>query len=155
MKLVCNISKAEKGEIILKYNGFLADTLDLSKTYDVEIKEYKSKRSIDSNKMFWGILEKIKEVTDNDLMDLYIDILEKANAKYDYLMVLPDAVEELKKCFRAVKVMEYRNYNGKNMAVVKVWIGSSKYNTKEMSILIDKALQVAAEYGISIDTSEL
>ena len=70
-------------------------------------------------------------------------------------MVLPDAVEELKKCFRAVKVLEYRQYNGKDMAVVKVYSGSSKFNTKEMSVLIDKALQIASEYGISIDISEL
>ena len=95
--------------------------------------------------------QKIAEETDNDLMDLYIDVLEKASAKYEFLLVLPEAIEKLKQNFRAVKTLEYRDYNGKQMAVVKVFYGSSKFNTKEMSILIDKALQIASELGIVVE----
>lgn len=154
MKLIGEISKADEGIIIINYNGFLTEKIDLEKVYDIEIKEHKSKRSLESNRMFWGILQKIKEVTDNDLMDLYVDILEKCDAKHEFLLVLPETIEHLKKVFRVVKILEYRDYNNKQMAVVKAWIGSSKYNTKEMSLLIDKALQIASEYNISIDTSE-
>ena len=87
-------------------------------------------------------------------MDLYVDILEKCDIKHEFLLVLPEAIEHLKKVFRAVKVLEYRDYNGKQMAVIKAWIGSSKFNTKEMSLLIDKALQVASENNILIEFEE-
>lgn len=154
MKIIAEIQKADEGVIVANYEGFIPD-LDLSKTYDIEIKEHKSKRSIEANRMLWGILQQIKDVTDNDLMDLYISVLEKADAKHDFLMVLPETLEQLKKVFRAVKVLEYREYNGKQMAVVKAYIGSSKFNTKEMSLLIDKAIQVASENGIDIDLTDL
>lgn len=153
MKIIAEIQKANEGVIVANYEGFIPE-LDLSKMYDIEIKEHKSKRSLEANRMLWGILQKIKEETDNDLMDLYIEVLEKADAKYDFLMVLPETVEELKKVFRAVKILEYREYNGKQMAVIKAYIGSSKFNTKEMSILIDKAMQVASENGIAIDIND-
>lgn len=154
MKLTGEIIKADEGMLIISYNGFLTDELDLTKIYDIEVKEHKSKRSLEANCMLWGILQKIKEETDNDLMDLYIEVLEKADAKYDFLMVLSETVEELKKVFRAVKILEYREYNGKQMAVIKAYIGSSKFNTKEMSVLIDKAIQVASENGIAIDIDD-
>lgn len=154
MKLIAEIQKADDGVIVVNYEGFIPE-LDLSKMYDIEIKEHKSKRSIEANRMFWGILQQIKEVTDNDLMDLYISVLEKADVKHDFLMVLPETLDQLKKVFRAVKVLEYREYNGKQMAVIKAYIGSSKFNTKEMSLLIDKAIQMASENGITIDMTEL
>ena len=136
------------GEMTFTYFG-LKSELEIGEHY--EIKKYVSKRSLDSNRMLWGILQKIAEETDNDLMDLYIDVLEKASAKYEFLLVLPEAIEKLKQNFRAVKTLEYRDYNGKQMAVVKVFYGSSKFNTKEMSILIDKALQIASELGIVVE----
>ena len=154
MKILCEITKADSGIIIANYNGFIPE-IDKTKIYDVEIKEHKSKRSLESNRMFWGIIQQIKDATDNDLMDIYAEVLERCDVKHEYLLVLPETIEALKKVFRAVKILEYRDYNGKEMAVVKGWIGSSKFNTKEMSLLIDQAIKIAVENGVTIDTSEL
>lgn len=78
-------------------------------------------------------------------------MLEKSGAKYEYLMGLPNIVPELLKTFRAVKIVEYREYNGKNLAVLKCFYGSSKMNTKEMNNLLDTILDYASNIGLYLE----
>jgi len=150
--MIATLEKLDNGKIEFSYFGLKPKDMEIGTKYTIT--KYVKKRSLDSNRMFWGILQKISEETDNDLMDLYITLLEQSNAKYEFLLVLPETIEELKKVFRAVKVLEYRDYNGKQMAVVKAYIGSSKFNTKEMKKLIDKALQMASENNIVIEMED-
>lgn len=150
--MIATLEKLDNGKMEFSYFGLKPKDMEIGTKYTIT--KYVKKRSLDSNRMFWGILQKISEETDNDLMDLYITLLEQSNAKYEFLLVLPETIEELKKVFRAVKVLEYRDYNGKQMAVIKAYIGSSKFNTKEMKKLIDKALQMASENNIVIEMED-
>lgn len=150
--MIATLEKLDNGKMEFSYFGLKPKDMEIGTKYTIT--KYVKKRSLDSNRMFWGILQKIAEETDKDLMDLYITLLEQSNAKYEFLLVLPETIEELKKVFRAVKVLEYRDYNGKQMAVIKAYIGSSKFNTKEMKKLIDKALQMASENNIAIEMED-
>lgn len=118
------------------------------KTYTADFKEYKSKRSIEQNKLMWEIIDRIAKETNNDEWDIYCQGLEKANCKSEFLMVLPRAYETVKKTFRACKICEHREYNGKDMLIIKAFVGSSKYNVNEMNELINFFIQLAAEQGI-------
>ena len=137
------------------------EQLENNKIYKFEPKEYKSNRTIQQNKMMWKYLELIaqKELggrTDSDyVMELYAKMLEKSGAKYEYLMALPETIPELLKVFRTVKIVEYRDYNNKQMAVIKCFYGSSKMNTKEMKNLIDTILDYAYNIGLYIDKEEI
>ena len=124
--------------------------LELGKVYNVSFKKYRSCRSIEQNNLMWEIISRIAKETKNDDMDVYAYGLEKANAKFEFLMILPEALESVKQTFRAVKICESREYNNKNMLVVKAFIGSSKYDSKEMTQLIEYFIQLAAELGIYI-----
>ena len=64
-------------------------------------------------------------------------------------MCIPEALSTFKKEFRAVKEVERREYNGKEMVVCKCFTGSSKYNSKEMSLLIEGILDTLSEMGIN------
>ena len=150
--MIATLEKLDNGKMEFSYFGLKPKDMEIGTKYTIT--KYVKNRSLDSNRMFWGILQKIAEETDKDLMDLYITLLEQSNAKYEFLLVLPETIEELKKVFRAVKVLEYRDYNGKQMAVIKAYIGSSKFNTKEMKKLIDKALQMASENNIAIEMED-
>lgn len=150
--MIATLEKLDNGKMEFSYFGLKPKDMEIGTKYTIT--KYVKKRSLDSNRMFWGILQKISEETDNDLMDLYITLLEQSNAKYEFLLVLPETIEALKKVFRAVKVLEYRDYNGKQMAVIKAYIGSSKFNTKEMKKLINKALQMASENNIVVELIE-
>lgn len=151
MKINAEIHKIEDNFITLRADTQFLQGLETETKYSIEFKKYKSKRSLESNRLFWGILQQIKNETDNDLYDLYIETLIRCDVEYEFMLVLPEAIESLKKVFRAVKVLEYRDYNNKQMAVVKAWIGSSKFDSKCMSKLIDTAIQMAAENNVNID----
>lgn len=123
--------------------------MDLTKLYQVEIKEYKHKRTIEQNKKLWVLINEIAKATGNDEMQVYCSILEKANVKTDYIITAINMEETLKKSFRAVKFIRMQEVNGKECYVYKVYLGSSKMNTTEMSELLDITLNVCGELGIN------
>lgn len=126
--------------------------LDMDKTYICDIKEPTSKRSLHQNKLLWAIIHKIAKETYQDDMDVYCAVLERADALSDYVITATDMQDTLRKSFRGVKFIRIQEVNGKDCFVFKVYLGSSKMNTKEMTELIEITMQVANELGI--DTRE-
>jgi hypothetical protein len=124
--------------------------LEQGKKYNLEIKEHKTARSLEQNRMMWKIIQTIAKTTDNDETDIYIKGLEHANIKADFILGLPEIESNLRKMCRAVKIMESREINGKTMLVYKIYIGSSKFNVMEMTELIEFFIRLAAEYNIDI-----
>lgn len=116
--------------------------------YSVEFCKKGNNRSINQNSLLWALINEICKVTGFDDIELYCQLLEMANAKFEYMMVLPQALDLLKKQFRATKVVENRVYNDVDMLMVKVFYGSSTFTTKEMGQLIDITLNYASEYDI-------
>ena len=141
--------KKDNEFIILKTNNIWND-LQVGNMYNINFKKYHTNRSLQQNAMMWSIIQLIADETQNDEIDVYAEGLEKANCAYEYLMILPEALESVKKAFRAIKILESRDYNGKQMLVIKCFIGSSKYNVEEMNKLIEYFMQLAAELNINI-----
>ena len=75
-------------------------------------------------------------------------MLEEANVAYDYLLALPEAEQMNKKTFRVVRKIDEREVNGKTLNMYQYFIGSSKFNTQEMTELIEATLDKLAELGI-------
>lgn len=128
--------------------------LERDKEYAIEIKEIKSKRSLQQNRYMWALLHEIDVAMNGkptDEYEIYCMCLERANAKFDYIGCLPEAEQALKENFRAVKYIKDIDLNGKQGRMYKVFIGSSKMNVKEMNILIDAVLDVAQEVGVETD----
>ena len=126
--------------------------LDMDKFYICEIKEPKSKRSLEQNKLLWKLIHRIAKETYQDDMDVYCGVLERADALSDYVITAVDMEEALRKSFRGVKFIRMQEVNGKDCFVYKVYLGSSKMDTTEMNELIEITMQVCSEYGI--DTRE-
>ena len=122
--------------------------LDMDKLFVVEIKEPKSKRSLEQNKMLWQLIHAIAKETHQDDMEVYCSLLERADALSDYIITAYDMEDELRKCFRGVRFVRKQEVNGKECNIYKVYIGSSKMNTKEMTELLDITLQLCGELGI-------
>ena len=126
--------------------------LDMDKTYICDIKEPRSKRSLEQNKLLWSLIHRVAKETYQDDMDVYCAVLERADALSDYVITAMDMEEALRKSFRGVKFIRMQEVNGKDCWVYKVYLGSSKMNTAEMTELIDITMQVCSELGI--DTRE-
>ena len=120
--------------------------------YRIDCNVIKSKRSIEQNKLLWKMLHEInvargtERATDD--WNIYIEALERAGAKYEYIAVLPEAEKLLKDQFRAIKLMNSFEHNGRTFNSYKVFYGSSKMNTKEMTMLLETVLDMAAEMDI-------
>ena len=126
--------------------------LDMDKVYICEIKEYRSKRSLEQNKLLWKLIHRIAKETYQDDMNVYCAVLERADALSDYVITATDMGDALRKTFRGVKFIRMQEVNGKECYVWKVYLGSSKMNTAEMNELIEIAMQICGELGI--DTRE-
>ena len=130
----------------------------------VEVKERKSSRSLRQNAMMWALINKIAdeqsgEHTSEASMAVYCNLLQEANASFDWLLTNADKTELLKS-FRAVQDFGEREITAKNgekikMRVYKCFIGSSKFDTEEMEKVIECALRYCDELGITDSEVEL
>ena len=123
--------------------------LDASKKYIFEIKEPKNNRSLEQNRLLWVLVHKIAKQTFQDDMDVYCSALERADALSDYVITAIDMENSLRKSFRGVKFIRMQEVNGKECFVYKVYLGSSKMNSKEMTELLEIVYQMCGELGIA------
>lgn len=120
----------------------------------IELKEFKKKRSLNQNSMLWELIGEIS-VKENgnkvDTEDIYLQLIEQTGASVEFFLAIPEAEQTLRRLFRIVKVVDERIQNGKKLYVFKCWLGSSQFDTKEMSQLIDKTLERAEQDGIETE----
>ena len=141
----------------MKYFGTIKNLIpklmemDLDKYYDVSIKEPTNKRSLQQNKMLWSLIHSIAKATNQEDNDVYCGLLEKADALSDYIITAVEMEDALRKSFRGIKFMRMQEVNGKDCYIYKVYLGSSKMNTKEMTELLETAIQIASELEIEVD----
>lgn len=103
-------------------------------------------RTIKQNSYLWARLGNLNEyLTGGDPdgeMDLYIELLERAGAKVEYIMATEQTAEALKKLFRAMKIIGEAP-NG--MHSYKCYYGSSTFDTAEMARLLDELTELEYE----------
>lgn len=125
------------------------------KEYSLEISEIRQKRSLEQNRMLWALIHEIavnENAPINDDWEMYCYFLSLAKAKYTYISVVEDGLENLKKEVRALRVLSYeKRQNGKRFANCQVFLGSSKMNKEEMARLIDVVVGYAEELGIDTE----
>lgn len=121
----------------------------------ITLTDVAKKRSNEQNALLWKLIHEIAKHENshsNDDMELYCYFLEKANQHYTYLTVLKDALDTLKANARVVQVLGYERRPKENTvwAKCRVFFGSSEFDSKEMSVLIDTVLNYATELGIDV-----
>lgn len=124
--------------------------------YEVSIVKQKKGRSLAQNRYLWELLGQISIKENGDTsedINIYCQLIEQCGVKCEYMLIPAeeDVVNRLSRVYRAVKVLQTRQYNGKRMWMVKCFYGSSKMDTKEMSVLIDKTIERAEATGIDVE----
>lgn len=115
-----------------------------------------NKRTLRQNALMWELCELIAEVHnggrtgDITAYDVYVNAIEEYGSKYEYIQCLKQAEPLLRASFRAVKYIKPFDEE-KDLHIYKCFYGSSKFNTKEMSTLIDGLLDTAEALGIQTD----
>jgi hypothetical protein len=121
----------------------------VDRQYSVTVKEHKEKRTKDQNSYLWTLINELANVLRISKEECYLKMLKR----YGQMQVIKVVTEGLPILLRAVKYYDIISED-EHCTFVKVYMGSSEMNTREMSILIDGVISDCKEQGIQTDTPE-
>lgn len=113
--------------------------------YDLEVKEHRKRRSLDSNAYAWTLINKLADVMRIPAVEVYRQAIQDISGNSEIIPIKEEAVEQFKQAWShngigwicrdmgRSKIQGYRN--------LMVYYGSSVYDSKQMSDLIDHLVQ--------------
>lgn len=135
-------------------NKIITYLLEQAKEKQFEIKEYKPKRSLDSNAYCWVLCDKIaKELSKDGTVltkeKIYQDGILQIGT-FEPMIIEERAYENFKRVWENQGLGFLIQEVSKKDKCVKVhcYYGSSTYNTKEMSLLINLLVELAKSLNI-------
>jgi len=123
------------------------DIVSDGKELSVEIKQYRYKRSLDSNAYMWLLLNKMAAILHTTKDELYIEVLSRYGV-FTHVIVKENVVERVKAEWKSVRELGPVTIGGRVGAQLQCFFGSSTYDTKEMCTLIEGVVSEAKELGI-------
>lgn len=130
-------------------------TLKEGKQYEISIKEVKKKRSLNANAYCWTLISQIAtllKISKEEVYQSYIRDLGICKT----IEISDNAVSTIVKSWSmhgigwVADVLDYGQHEG--FKLVNLYYGSSSYNTRQMSALIDAIVQNCEEIGIETMT---
>lgn len=113
----------------------------------------KEKRTLDQNKYFWKLLDEIsmkvfgnKEKKNVD--KIYLQLLDEAEIKSVKAIVKHNDLTDLDEIAKRYEVIKQETIMHVVYDTIKIYKSSSNFNTKEMSVLIDKTISKAEMVGV-------
>ena len=115
------------------------------KAYDLTVKEHRKKRSLDANAYAWVLIGKLADAMRIPPTVVYNNAIQNIGGNYEVIPIREEAVEKFKEVWTKQglgwpcvdmgpsKIKGYRN--------LRAYYGSSTYDTRQMSILIDALIQ--------------
>ena len=115
------------------------------KVYDLEVKEHRKKRSLDANAYAWVLIGKLADAMMVPPTIVYINAIQNIGGNYEVIPVRDEAVDKFIEVWKKnglgwpcvdmgrSKIPGYRN--------LRAYYGSSTYDTRQMSQLIEALIQ--------------
>jgi len=125
--------------------------VEKGKQLSVEVKQYRQKRSLDANSYLWVLCQKIAEVIRSTKELVYQKTIREVG-QFEILPIREDAVETFIDRWSSkglgwfAEVLDDSKLPGYKKIIA--YYGSSVYDTREMSILIDEIVSQAKELNI-------
>ena len=119
--------------------------LDKDTIYDVKINKHREKRSLNANAYLWKLVTEIGNILNKSKEEVYLQMLIDYGQS-EMISIISEI--NVKGYFKYYKLAGTSILNGKEFNHYKIYKGSSEYNTKEMSILLEGAVQEAKNLGI-------
>lgn len=112
---------------------------------DIELSEHKEKRSLNANSYAWALIGKIADVLRTSKEEVYLNML-KRYGQSEIVSILSSI--EVEGYFKYYEVAGKSTLNNKEFTHYKIYKGSSEYDTKEMTVLIDGIVSEAKDLDI-------
>lgn len=158
--------KANSLKIALDYDGNVTLALSIDRAYApqlkteyakikdktlrVDIKQWREKRSLDANAYAWQLIGKLADVLSSPAAayskdDMYLMMLKR----YGQGGIVKIPRKDVERFTRAWKYCEeHEKLYDENAVYYRFWVGSSNYDTKEMSTFIDGIIDECKQVGI-------
>lgn len=114
----------------------------------ITVKQYREKRSLDSNAYAWVLMQKIAEAVQSDKWSVYLEMLAKYSRAFTHVIVRPDVVPRFEAEWRTVRNLGEITVNGQTGIQLQLYFGSSTFDTKEMSVFIDGLVEECRQLEI-------
>jgi hypothetical protein len=135
----------------------IIESIQKGKIYDIEIKLHRDKRSNDANSYMWKLCDEIAIATrDITRIDVYRDAVKQAG-KFDFILCKPEAVETFVHNWQSRGIgwiAEKTDVSTSGFQQIVCYYGSSVYDTKEMSVLLDFIVNEAQDLDIETRTPD-
>lgn len=153
-KLLGIIKDISNGGVIAQFhlNGSGNELGEMAeKELDLRITEHRGKRSLDANAYAWVLMDKLSEKTGVDKETIYRETIKNIGGNTDTVCLREDAAERFVSMWREKGLgwfCETFTSRLRGCTNVIVYYGSSTYDTRQMSRLIDLLVQECKEQSI-------
>ena len=139
------------GETIISFtiNGLdeSVDAIAKCEKLTITARPYRKKRSLNANAYLWACIGEIATAMTADKWKIYLMML-KRYGKYTYIVLKPEAVERMQAAWRETEIVGDISVNGEPGVQLLCYYGSSTYDSKEMSALLDGVVSEMKEMGL-------
>jgi len=133
-----------------------ADDIISEDVIDIELKKHRNKRSLSANAYAWVLIDRLAEETGIPKETIYRDIIRNVGGNTATVKVASDAADKLLTEWTRNGLgwfgEEVTRRNG--FSEVTLYYGSSTFDTKQMSRLIELVIQECSQENISTETLE-
>jgi hypothetical protein len=147
LSLTLNMNRADATSKIHK----LKEVVDNGKKLSVDIKPHHNRRSLDANSYLWVICQKIAEVLLTTKEEVYRKLVHDVG-QFEIVPIRESATKEFIRKWSGHGLGWHAQIESESTLAdynrIICYFGSSVYNTKEMSVLIDEAVTQAKELDI-------
>lgn len=150
--------KTNRQKITLLLDTKITDFEEIeNKKLDIEVKKHRKKRSLDANAYCWVLLGELAKKMNLKPVEVYKMAIKDIGV-YEILPMKDKAVEKFKQAWskngQGWICEEIGKSKLEGFTNLKVYYGSSTYDSKEMSMLIDSIVEDCKLQGIPTDTPE-
>ena len=148
--------KTHKAKISLLLDTKQLDIVEELKNEDklnIELKKYRKHRSLDANAYFWKLLTELCELAEIDTVEEYKRRIKELGI-FRQFKIEKDNIKTFEKMWTAQGIAWFcetadTTYIGDTeFKIINAYYGSSSFNSKQMSRLIDGVVQDCKAYGI-------
>ena len=129
----------------------LVDEMRYKDKLSIEVKPFRQHRSLNANAYAWKLIGEIADIVRASKEEVYVKMLKRYGQSEIISVLAHIPIDQyIKYCEEAGE----SELNGKLFKHYKVFKGSSEFDTREMSILIDGIVSEAKDLGIQTETPE-
>ncbi len=121
---------------------------------DFEIKPVKKKRSLDSNAYLWILCDQIAQVIHSTKEEVYRMAITEVGKFIEMSFTSKKDMDDFIRWWQEKGIGWIVEMVDTELMIVRAYIGSSRYTTQEMNVLIDNVVESARELGISTKSDE-